>query len=117
MQQYLTSNNLESFVLFAIAICWAIKQVVDAWLAIKRVREEQSGPVEKIRSDVNQLKARVVNLEDRYAVVERITGEHEDEMRLLLRSQIAMLSHQINGNSTDKLRQSLDEINDYLTNR
>ena len=40
----------------------------------------------------------------------------EDGNRLVMKALMAMLSHEINGNSIDKLQQSLGELNEYLIN-
>lgn len=44
-------------------------------------------------------------------------NELESGTRIMMRSQMALLSHEINGNSDDKLRQSFDEIQQFLINR
>lgn len=52
--------------------------------------------------------------------LERLDGQLSDieaQTRILLRGVKAMLSHELNGNSVDKLRESLSEIDDYLINR
>ncbi len=36
---------------------------------------------------------------------------------IMLRGVRALLSHEVNGNSTDKLKSSMTEIDDYLINR
>lgn len=41
-------------------------------------------------------------------------NELEESNRIIMRALMAMLSHEINGNSDDKLRESFDEIQKYL---
>lgn len=41
----------------------------------------------------------------------------EDGQKVICRGILALLSHEINGNSTEKLNASRDEITNYLINR
>ena len=47
----------------------------------------------------------------------RRLNELEDGTRVICRGILAMLSHEINGNSNDKLLASQTEITNYLINR
>lgn len=38
----------------------------------------------------------------------------EDGNRVIMKALIAMMNHEINGNSVDKLQKALGELNDYL---
>ena len=37
--------------------------------------------------------------------------------KVICKALIAMLSHEINGNSTDKIKQALSDLNDYLIDK
>ena len=41
----------------------------------------------------------------------------EEGTKVICRALIAMLSHEINGNSTDKLQKAMGELQDYLIER
>lgn len=41
----------------------------------------------------------------------------EEGNKVIIMALIAMLSHEINGNSIDKLRSALDELNQYLIDK
>ena len=54
----------------------------------------------------------------------RILGTHQDKLadidrgnKVQCRGILALLSHEINGNSTDKLKESQQEITNYLINK
>ena len=47
---------------------------------------------------------------------ERIT-ELEDSNRIIMRALMAVMSHEVNGNSTDKLQKSMEEIQEFLIER
>lgn len=44
-------------------------------------------------------------------------NELESGSRVMMRAMMAMLSHEISGNSVDKLKEAMDEIHKYLVNR
>lgn len=41
----------------------------------------------------------------------------EDGNRVVCKALMALLSHEINGNSNDKLQKALSDLNDYLIER
>lgn len=78
--------------------------------AVKNYREE------KKRKDapVNTLEETVKKHDERLARDHERLNDLEDSNRIILRALMAMLSHEINGNSDDKLKDSFDEIQKYL---
>ena len=78
--------------------------------AAKNYREEKKrkdAPVNTLETKVNEHEEKLKNDH------ERLT-DLEDSNRIILRALMAMLSHEINGNSDEKLRASFDEIQKYL---
>ena len=78
--------------------------------AVKTYREEKN------RKDkpVTSLEAKVSEHEDTLKRNHERLTELEDSNRIILRALMAMLSHEINGNSDEKLRASFEEIQKYL---
>ena len=78
--------------------------------AVKNYREE------KKRKDapVNTLEGTVKKHDERLAKDHERLNDLENSNRIILRALMAMLSHEINGNSDDKLKDSFDEIQKYL---
>lgn len=71
---------------------------------------------EKKRKDapVNTLETKVNEHEDKLKRDHERLTDLEDSNRIILRALMAMLSHEINGNSDDKLCASFEEIQKYL---
>ena len=46
----------------------------------------------------------------------RLTG-HDSDMRILLKSQLALLRHGIDGNNIEDLKRSQDEIQNHLVDK
>lgn len=85
--------------------------------AVKNHREEKRRrrePVRRLKTSADKTEA---TLKKHTRMIradrERITAV-EEQQRITLRALMAMLSHEINGNSTDKLKSSVAEIQDYL---
>ena len=81
--------------------------------AVKNYREEKS------RKDkpVSSLEAKVNDHDDRLGRDDRRINDLEESNRIIMRALMAMLSHEINGNSDEKLRASYDEIQQFLIDR
>ena len=81
--------------------------------ALKNYRDE------KKRKDapVNTLETKVNDHEERLDRDHKRLNELAGSNRIIMRGLMAMLSHEINGNSDEKLRASYDEIQQFLIDR
>ena len=81
--------------------------------AIKTAREEK-----KLKNQpVNTLETTVQDHTKKLATDhERITALEESN-RIIMRALMAVMSHEVNGNSTEKLQKSMDEIQQFLIER
>ena len=81
--------------------------------AIKTAREEKrlrEQPVNTLESTVEDHTEKLKNDH------ERIT-QLEESNRIIMRALMAVMSHEVNGNSTEKLQSSMNEIQDFLIAR
>ena len=67
-----------------------------------RVNDEQTIH-DKLQSD-----------DERLTVLENTTKKQDQELKLLLRSQMAIIHHMVDGNNTVKLKEAQDDIEEYL---
>ena len=106
----LTWDSLLIAFLVVLALLGAYVTVMNA---VKTWREE------KKRKDapVNTLEEQVRDHADQLQREHERVDDLEDSNRIIMRALMAMLSHEINGNSDDKLRASFDEIQQYLIDR
>lgn len=81
--------------------------------AIKTHREEQR----RKDAPVNNLEEQVKGHEEELKRDNDRLKELEDGNRIMMRAMMALLSHDINGNSSEKLKQSLEEIQQYLIDK
>ena len=78
--------------------------------AVKNYREEKKrkdAPVSTLEEQVKQHEERLKKDHERL-------NDLEGSNRIIMRALMAMLSHEINGNSDEKLKDSYDEIQRYL---
>lgn len=81
-----------------------------AWKNYQEEKQRKKQPVTSLERMVQQHEERLKRDYDRL-------NELENGNRIMMRAQMAMLSHEINGNSDDKLRFSYDEIQQFLIDR
>ena len=101
--------KLEQIRDFVIVLMALLAFIVLIWNAVKAIREwrKPADDLQLWRRDVDQ---KLNRDNDRL-------NELEKSDRVILRGINAMLSHEINGNSTEKLVESQREITNYLIDR
>jgi hypothetical protein len=106
----ITPDSLFLAFLVVLALLGAYITVMNA---IKTWREE------KQRKDmpVNELEETVKGHTDMLRRDNDRLKELEEGNRIMMRAMMALLSHDINGNSSDKLKEAMDEIQRYLIER
>ena len=105
--QNITFEQLVGLMAAALVLIGAYNTIMGA---VKTHREE------KKRKDapVNNLGEQVKEHEDKLKRDHERLNELEDSNRIIMRALMALLSHEISGNSDDKLKASLEEIQKHL---
>lgn len=88
--------------------------------AIKNRREEKrlrDSPVTQLTERVDRHDELLKKDKDRLDAMEDRITDMGQQSTIMLRGVRALLWHEVNGNSTDKLKSSMTEIDDYLINR
>lgn len=88
--------------------------------AIKTRREEKKlrdSPVTQLKERVDRHEELLSKDKDRLDAIETRMQDMGEQSTIILRGVRALLSHEINGNSVDKLNSSASEIDDYLIKR
>ena len=87
---------------------------------VKTRREEQKlrdSPIIKLTERVDRHDELLTKDKDRLDAMERQMQDMGEQSTIMLRGVRALLSHEVNGNSVDKLNASMTEIDDYLIKR
>ena len=81
-----------------------VLNLIKTWKELRKPKVEQGKTVEeRLRSD-----------NDRLNELEDTAKKQEKELTLILRSQMAMLHHMVDGNNTAALKRSQQDIEEYL---
>lgn len=90
-----------------VAVGIIVKLVFDLIIKARELRKpkvsNEKTITEKLRSDHERLSA-----------LETTTKKQDEELKLILRSQMAMIHHMVDGNNTTKLKEAQDDIEEYL---
>ena len=113
----LTFEQIVMLVSFVLACVAAYNALSTARKNAREERKLRESPVTRLAERVDRHdtllandKGRLDEMDDR---VERI----QTQSTIILRGVRSLLSHGVSGNSTDKLKSSLQEIDDYLIDR
>lgn len=88
--------------------------------AIKTHREEKrlrESPVNQLEKRVDRHDELLAKDKDRLDALDMRMQDMGEQSTIMLRGVRALLSHEVNGNSTDKLESSMNEIDEYLIRR
>ena len=98
-------------ILVAIAVILLLVDIDNKIMtAVKNAREEKKRRNQPVNTLEDTVKDHTAKLKKDH---ERLT-ELEDSNRVIMRALMALLSHEISGNSDEKLKASLDEIQKFL---
>ncbi len=88
----------------------AVKNYLDA-------KKRHDAPVDELKERVDAHDKMLANDKRRIEEIEELVKHTKEESSMTLRGVRALLSHEINGNSDDKMRECYDSIDDYLLNK
>jgi hypothetical protein len=99
----LTLVQIRDFVIVLLAILAFIVLIGNV---VKTIREwtKPGQTVAQWRSDMDE------SVKDNSERIKKV----EDGNKIIMKALMAIMNHEINGNSVDKLQKSLQELNDYL---
>ena len=102
--------TFSGFIGAALVVLLLIDVYLKVMSAVKTYREEKK----RRDAPVNTLDDIVKEHTDKLKRDHERLNELEDSNRVIMRALMALLSHEINGNSDDALKASLDEIQTFL---
>ena len=101
-------KDIEIFFIVLLAICSSITTIGGAINLIRNWKKESK--VERHDEEIKDHEVRIRALENK-------TKEQDDFIKVLCNSILALVSHEINGNSLDKLREAQKDLQDFLINK
>jgi len=101
----------------ALALIGAYNIIMTAIKNHREERRERNSPVTQLRERVDQHDKMLAKGSARMDSIDEKVHDMGLQSTIMLRGVRALLSHEINGNSNDKLKSSMTEIDDYLIGR
>lgn len=102
-----TPSMLWVFIGVAIALGIIAKLCMDLVIGYREMKHPKAAGAksmqEQMRTDHERLEA-----------LEVTTKQQDGELKLILRSQMAMIHHMVDGNNTEKLKEMQQDIEDFL---
>ena len=92
----------------AVAVCVAISSIYKGWEALKKI---------SVRDRVKALEGRLDKVEARLQLGDKRFELQSDDMGAMLATQQALLVHFITGNDHAKLKDELQNLNNYMNKR
>ena len=90
-------------------IIWLCAFVVGLWGVWKIVKE--------IRKPNDNLKAEVARHDQLLADDNRRINDMQESNQMMLKSMLVIINHEITGNGLEKMKETRDELQEYLINR
>lgn len=115
--QALTFEQLITTAVVILVLIGAYNTIMTAVKNHRSEKELKNSPISKLSERIDKHDDMLSRNHDRLDDHEREIREISEESKIMLRGVRALLSHEINGNSDDKLRASMTEIDDYLIGR
>lgn len=84
-----------------------VKLVLDLIINWKALRKPKLQDEKTVQDALREDNTRITALE-------KTTKKQDEELRLILRSQMAMIHHMVDGNNTEKLKEAQGDIEEYL---
>lgn len=103
----ITFEQLRNFVIVVLVMVGAYNAIMTAYKNWRDEKKRKAQPVSTLEAVVADHSEKLKRDHERL-------NELEDGNRIIMRALMALLSHDINGNSDDKLKASFDEIQKYL---
>ena len=90
-----------------VAVGVIVKLAFDLIIKFKELRKPRVNDEQTIHDQLQ-------SDDERLTVLENTTKKQDQELKLLLRSQMAIIHHMVDGNNTVKLKEAQDDIEEYL---
>ena len=113
----LTYDKFLTALVVILLLAGAYNTVMTAYKTHREEKKLRDSPVTKLTERVDRHDELLAKDKDRLDAMESKMQDMGEQSTIMLRGVRALLSHEINGNSTDKLSASMTEIDDYLIRR
>jgi len=104
----LTWDSVVFVVAFLVAVSGILVALVKGWEAVKKI---------SVRGRIKKLEGRMATVEARLKLGDKRFDLQNDDMGHLLNTQMALMLHFVSGNDHDKLKEQINALSEYMTQR
>lgn len=104
-----TVDSAWTSVLFFLAVCVAITQVINAYKAIKGLNKSDD-----IRQMLANDKARLDSHEIRIGEIEKTVKKDHDGIKVLVKGVLSLVEHELHNGNEKQLDESKNELQDWM---
>jgi len=104
----ITFESILYVVALFVAVAGVLVALVKGWEAYKKI---------SVRDRVKDLEGRMERVEARLKLGDKRFDLQNDDMGHLLNTQMALMLHFVSGNDHDKLKEQINALGDYMTQR
>ena len=104
----ITFDSILYIVAVLVAVAGVLVALVKGWEAYKKI---------SIRDRVKDLEGRMSKVEARLNLGNKRFDLQNDDMGHLLNTQMALMIHFVSGNDNDKLREQINSLSQYMSDR
>lgn len=109
--------EFETFVRVLVAIAAGIVAIGGATTFVEHVADRATAKQSKVAEQVAEHERAIEKHMEYLNNDNNRLKEMEESNRLIMRGMLGIMTHEIDGNHVDELKQTRDEIQDYLINR
>lgn len=117
MIEKMTFEQLVLLVVLILALIGAYNSIMTARKHHREEKMQRDSPVTRLAERVDKHDSMFSNDKRRLDEMDMRIEKIETQSTIILRGVRSLLSHEVSGNSVDKLKKSLQEIDDYLIDR
>lgn len=113
----LTYGQLIAFVVVGLIFIGIFNEVMRAITTLRLEKKRRDEPVTTLEEKIDKQGEIIGDHSEKLRHDYERINELENGTRIMMRALMAILSHDISGNSIDKLKESMEEIHKFLLNR
>lgn len=113
----ITFEQLMLLVVFVLACLGAYNTIVTARRNHREEKKQRESPATRLAERVDKHDSMLATDKRRLDEMDGRIEKIETQSTIILRGVRSLLSHEVSGNSVDKLQKSLQEIDEYLIER
>lgn len=100
-----------------LAIIGGALVLINFYNAIVQLVKTSKTPTDNLESRVDEIERRMSRYDDMFGRDKARLDSFDDSNRIILKSLLAIIKHDLDGNNTDALKQAQEDLQNYMLNK